>query len=169
MNDVYKEQMVKQAPTTKDRLIQAGAFVLSIGILFLAMTFAPEFFIFALAAVGFGVYYLFGFLSREYEYILTNGDLDVDCIHGKSRRRRIFSGDLKNFEMMAHVNDMGYESVFKKAVVRKDCSDGQPSNNTYKFAAPYKGKLMSVVFTPNDEMLRLMAPYLGQRRLSMKK
>jgi len=169
MNDVYKEQMVKQVPTTKDKMLQAGAIALGLLILFLAMTFAPQFFLFAVAAVGFGVYYLFGMLSREYEYILTNGDLDVDCIYGKSRRKRLFTGELKSIEMMAHVDDMGYESVFKNAVVRKDCSDGKPSANTYKFAAPYKGKLIFIVFTPNDEMLRLMSPYLGQRRLAMKK
>jgi len=169
MNDVYKEQMVKQAPTVKDRLLQCGSLFLAAVILYLAMMFASQFFVFALAAVGFGVYYLFGFLSREYEYILTNGDLDVDCIYGKSRRKRIFSGELKSFDMMAHVDDMGYESVFKNAVVRKDCSDGKPSANTYKFSAPYKGKQTFILFTPNDEMLRLMMPYLGQRRLAMKK
>jgi len=168
MNDVFKEQMVKQAATAKDMLLRVGSIAVTVVIAFAALTFIPEFFGIVAVVVGFGLFLLFGTLSREYEYILTNGELDVDCIYGKSRRKRIFSGELKSFEIMVPVDDMGHESVFKTAVVHKDCSDGRPSANTYKFTAPYKGKMMSVVFTPNDEMLKLMAPYLGQRRLVKK-
>jgi len=171
MNDVFKEQMVKQATTMKANLVKAGAIVLTVIIFFVCFSIQSlqTFFPFILLAVGFGDYLLFGMFNCEFEYILTNGDLDVDVIYGKSRRKRVFTGDLKSVEIMCHVDDMGYEAVFKTAVVKKDCSDGKPSKNTYKFVAPCKGKMMAITFTPNDEMLKLMMPYLGQRRLSMKK
>ena len=171
MNDVFKEQIVKQRPTTKDAIIKSGYLGVAFVVIYLTLTiqFLFNFMLPVLVALGFGMHALFKMLAREYEYILTNGELDVDCIYGKSRRKRIFSGDLKGFEMMVQLGDDGYEDVFKKAVVSKDCSDGKASENTYKFVAPYKGKMMCIRFSPNEEMLRLMTPYLGQKRLALKK
>jgi len=170
MNDVFKEQMVRQSRSTADKALSLGATVAAFIIVF--FVFALLDFTFGLLAgiaVGLGLNYLYATLSREYEYILTNGDLDIDCIYGRSRRKRVFSGELKNIEIMAHVSDMGYEDAFKKAVISKDCSDNRTVENTYKFIAPYKGKMMTILFSPNEELLRLMTPYLGQRRLALKK
>jgi len=173
MNDVFKEQIVRQVPTTKDALLKTAYLGVSLVAIYFALTIPQvfQFLVFILIGLGVGMHMVFKTLSREYEYILTNGELDVDCIYGKSRRKRMFSGELKSFEMMVHVEDDSQEVIFKNALMRKDCSRGKGKEveNTYKFVAPYKGKLVCVVFSPNEEMLRLMAPYLGQKRLQLKK
>ena len=171
MNDVFKEQIVKQAPTTKDALMKTGYLGLCFVLLYLTLTITmlTPFLLFVLLGLGFGMHMLFKMLSREYEYILTSGELDVDCIYGKSRRKRIYTGDLKSVEVMVPLEDDSHESVFKSAVEKKDCSTRRPSDDTYKFIAPYRGKMVQIAFTPNEEMLQLMAPYLGQRRLVTKK
>ena len=171
--DVFQEQMVKKKPTLIITVLKTGILVLAI-ILFLAAFFATmgtgAVGVAAAAAIilGFGAYYLISFFNIEYEYIFTSGDLDVDVIYSKSRRKRIYSGDIKDIEIMVHIDETGYEKEFNNTIL-KNCSSGINSENTYKFAVPYKGKRMQIVFEPNEAMLAVIVPYLGQRKFIKRK
>ena len=51
-----------------------------------------------IVAAGYGAYYLCGFLSVEYEYIITNGTMDIDIIYSKRSRKRLASFELSDVE-----------------------------------------------------------------------
>ncbi len=92
------EQLVVKARTVSDRikavLIIVGLAVVSAGLLFLALaTGFLAFLLIAGAAVVGGVYLLSG-LDVEYEYIITNNELDIDKIIGRRKRKRMITVDL---------------------------------------------------------------------------
>lgn len=168
MGDVFKEQIVKRASTTKTFAMKAGLVFLVI-VIFLACTMIfPQVAVIVAAAAGFGAYYLTSFLDVEYEYIFTNGELDIDAIYSKSRRKKVYSGIVKDIEIMAHVDDDMHKGDFNNVEETKNCYSGVKSNNTYAFMTNIKGKRTKIVFEPNDMMLQAIKTVLTPRKLFIK-
>ncbi|MDR1690143.1 MAG: hypothetical protein LBS21_16295 [Clostridiales bacterium] len=168
MGDVFKEQLVKKTPSTKDValrvLIGAATGVLVILSFALVPAFAPI----LAAALVFLAFYLGGMLNIEYEYIFTNGELDIDCIYNKSRRKRMFSANVRDFEVMAHVEDKTHIRDFDSAEVVKDFSSGKITDYTYAFLFSYKGKRTKFIISPNETILKAFAATLSKRKLFLK-
>ncbi len=93
--DTFFEQIVKIKLNKKAKglivAIVVADLLLAAGLLFLSMIFAPSFGILIVAGLIYGGYKLISQLSVEFEYIFTNGDLDVDKIVAKSSRKRMVS------------------------------------------------------------------------------
>lgn len=96
------EQIVSKSRTSSDRikavLIIAGMAVISAALLFLA--FVTGFLVLALiaAAAVFGGIYLLSGMEIEYEYIITNNEMDIDKIIGRRKRKRMITVDLSRTE-----------------------------------------------------------------------
>ena len=89
--DSYSEQLVQKYPTSKDTLkkvlIYVGAGVLAIVFLllgFMVYTFMPICILLVMGIV-YGAYYLGKRQYIEYEYLITNGEIDIDKIIGKTK------------------------------------------------------------------------------------
>ena len=89
--DTFFEQIVKKNKGAKEWAIILGAvlggMVLAVGAYFLVNAF----FILALAGIIYGVWWLITNQNIEYEYCVTNGDIDVDQITARRKRRRLVS------------------------------------------------------------------------------
>jgi len=166
--DVFKEQIVKREPGLKNRLIKGGVIFLIVLLFFLISPFAGQFTMIIIAALGFGAYFLFGYLNVEYEYIFTNGELDIDCIYSKSRRKRQFSGVVRDFEIMAHVEDRNHASEFNAANETKDYTSGKIKDNTYAFLAAYKGKRLKIIIEPDEVMVQAFSTVITPRKFFKK-
>ena len=94
--DTFFEQILPIRKTPKQILILIGIWLLA----FLLCAFLLIFpllkglTLFACFGIVFGAYKLGGMFNIEYEYIITNGIMDVDKILNKSSRKRILSFDL---------------------------------------------------------------------------
>ena len=170
MADVFKEQIVKRKPTRKDTLIRFG---LVIAVFMFAMlvfsipaiiAIAP----FLVLAACFGAWFSMSFLKVEYEYAFTDGELDIDVIYNRSRRKRVFSARVNDFEIMAHVEDKMRMGEFQSAQETRDYSSGVVNSDTYAFLTNYKGKRLKVIIEPNAVMLKALATVLTRRRLHVK-
>lgn len=93
--DTFFEQIIKIRLNGKAKAIITAIIVfdalLVAFLLFVCLWLAPAIILLVVAAVIYGGYKLASLLSIEYEYIYTNGDLDVDKIVAKSNRKRIVS------------------------------------------------------------------------------
>lgn len=93
--DTFYEQIIKIKLNSKAKGMIAAIIIadllLAAGLLYLSMIFAPSFGVLIVAGLIFGGYKLISLLSVEFEYIFTNGDLDVDKITAKSSRKRVVS------------------------------------------------------------------------------
>ena len=101
--DVFLEQLVKIKLEGKAKTMVIG--ILAVDILVILLMVGVSIFVGAyllvfliLAVVCFGSYKLISALSVEFEYIITNGDLDIDKITAKSSRKRMVSLKLAQVE-----------------------------------------------------------------------
>jgi len=170
MGDIFKEQLIKKKPTRKDAFIRVSLIVTVILLIFIILSIpmlvslAPILIIAAL----FGAWYATSFLKVEYEYAFTDGELDIDVIYNRSRRKRKFSARVNDFIIMAHVEDNEHMGEFKGAQDMFDYSSGVTTADSYAFLVNYKGRRTKIIIEPNAVMLKAMAGVLTRRRLHIK-
>ena len=168
MGDIFKEQIVKRQPSTKDSLKRVGLILAALFITLIVFTFVPGLAPFIVVAIVFGAWYLMSFLKVEYEYAFTDGELDIDIIYNRARRKRVFTARVNDFEIMTHVDDKTHMGSFSGAQEVRDYSSGVTNENTYAFLINYKGKRLKVIIEPNAVMLKALATVLTRRRLHVK-
>ena len=169
MNSVFKEQIVKRQNTMTHTLMRIGMILAAVILCFLVMVIAGGFFgPLLVMAVVFGTWLGLSFLRVEYEYAFTDGELDIDVIYNRSRRKRVFNARVNDFEIMAHVEDNAHAHSFSNAQVTHNYSSGVVTENTYAFILNHKGKRTKVIIEPNAVMLKAMATVLTRRRLHVK-
>ena len=110
--DAFIEKIVVKRKSTVDYLITIGIILLSfvLAIVILALTSGIIGQIAFLLAIGV-VYLGFRLQSRtnlEFEYLVTNGALDIDKIMSQRKRTRIFSADCKDFDAVARVKSRNH-------------------------------------------------------------
>ena len=168
MGDVFNEQIVKKHGTFSDNVKRAGIAMLIFVIILISFAFLQAFAVFVIAAAVFGGIFLMSYLNIEYEYVYTNGELDIDIIYNRSRRKRLFSAMVKEFEIMAHVEDKTHLRAFDTAQETISCHSGEIGPNTYAFLATIKGKKAKVIFEPNEKMLKAIGTSLSRSRLHLR-
>jgi len=168
MVDVFKEQIVKRQSTATDTLKRAGILIGAFIVTLLGLMFGQAFGPIIMFASMFGAWFLMSFLRREYEYSFTAGELDIDVIYNRSRRKRVFSARVNDIEIMAHVDDKVNAGSFQNAQVVKDYSSGVNGNDTYAFMINYENKRTKVIIEPNEVMLKALASVLMRRRLHVR-
>ena len=98
-------------------------------------------------------------LDVEYEYLYVNGDLDIDKIMHKAKRKRVFSTNISNMELLA---PEGAEELnqYRNAHVA-DYSSGMAGAKKYVLVVAENGQITKLVFEPNETIIEgmfLMAP-----------
>lgn len=95
----------------------------------------------------------------EFEYVLTNDQLDIDRIVGKSRRKQLYSIDVRGIEILAPMI-VDYKDDFNKGEFKKsvDCSTDRemPGRWFLIFNDDREGRTR-LVFEPNAKMVRNIA------------
>lgn len=161
MADIYVEHMVKRRVTplviaTKVAIILAG-----IAGFFLILTLSPllQGFAFLGLLLGIGVLVFAGWLFRgqslEYEYTITNGEVDIDRIVARTSRKRMLNFHCRDVERLAPFQP-GQGKLPGKVVAA--CSHPQDDNVwccTVKGSQP-----MTLVFNPNQAFLDAMKRFL---------
>ena len=164
MKDVFKEQLVKRRPNVKTAMAKAGLVSAAIFLMIFIVFFEALSLFFPLlwAVIIFAAYYLFRRFNIEYEYVLTNHELDIDIIYGKSRRKRIFSASVRDFEAFRKVGTTEMQHSFSGANAKADYSGGPGGDNIpqHEFLVAQGGKRMHIIFEPNEEMQSSIIPHL---------
>ena len=159
MNDTFMEKIVTRKKTGQDYLkifgLLVGGFVVM-----LVITLFGSYFMFLVPAllVGlvYGLWYMMSSMNREYEYIVTNGDLDIDMIIARRKRRRVFSCKPKDIQMMARLDSDEYKDARKGTFKLIDCSMSLQAKDNWFILTEYKGQRSMAVFAPDERMLKSM-------------
>ena len=158
MNDFYTEQLVYQRPTTRTYAFKILLIVLTV-ISFLAMTLIPvigTMFFVVMLLVDF---YCYKNMDLEFEYLYVNGELDIDKIMGKQKRKRIFSTSIKELEVIA---PQGHDQLrCFRPTKTVNCSSMIQENKKYEMIISQHGQQVKVIFEPNATILegmKMLAP-----------
>lgn len=111
-----------------------------------------------IAGVIFGAFKLSTLLNIEYEYIITNGTMDVDKIINKSSRKRMLSFELSTVSRLEKYNPAMLNNINAKAVVIA-CDIDDP--NAYFLVAEKEGKGASyLVFSPDERIKEAASKFI---------
>jgi len=156
--DTFFEQLVKIKKTGKDIAVNIAIWILAILILAgVMMVFFNGLFAFVLCGVFYGAYWLSSKLNVEYEYIITNGIMDIDRITNKSSRVRVLSFDLSNITQMEKCTLEKVKSLDRKRVLFACDADDK---NAYYLEVNRKTKgNAKLVFAPNEKLKEAITKY----------
>jgi hypothetical protein len=162
MNDVFIELLIKKEKGPKE-WAAAGAVSAAVLACAAAFAFLGGLALIATALIGFAVYYALTFLNVEYEYCFTNGELDIDCIYSKSRRKRKFSCDIKSAEIFCRADNKTALEKFSRVKSARDFSSGAVAKkgDTYAFIVGDA----KIIIEPDERLLAAVKKYLTPRVL----
>lgn len=164
--DTFKEYMVTRYQDAKDKLKIFGLIFLCTLALVLSVLFmrviAPfiGFVLFAIMAGFYGTYYYAAMKRVEYEYIFTNGDLDIDKIMGQRKRKRLATIDIPSIMDFGKISDQKRAEIFASEHTVIDATDNLCSDGDYYLECKHKNLgLCYLVFTPSDEFAEELKPF----------
>ncbi len=162
MNDVFNEQLVARRPNQKDLLQKIGIGVAGAVLIFLGMNVPAlmSFVVPIIAVVIVGVVFLFRRYNIEYEYVFTNGDLDIDKIINKSKRKNALSVSVRSFATMVPVANKDYEKEVSNFTKLYDFSSGTVKENTYAVIFDRDKEHVKMIFEPDEQMFKAIRNFI---------
>ncbi len=160
--DVFIEQIVVKRGTPIDLLKKIGIVIAALVVGFIAMFILPSlsgtigdifgtFGLFLLAGALYGAYILIAGMNVEYEYILTNGEIDIDKIIAKSRRKRLITVNIREFSEFGLYDCEKKYGEYKSTIMA--CTDIRDPQNHYAVLDHSKFGKTFLIFTPNEKIL----------------
>lgn len=171
--DTFIEKIVSRKKGAREGLIASGIVIGAIAVFFIFQMLTAMFGI-NLGSIGLflgvGIIYLayrliIG-LNVEFEYVVTNGDVDIDKIIARRNRKRIFSGSCKDFDIVARVSSSGFEEAARNAKVKIDATSMPGSDGAYYVTLNYKGERTIVIFEPDERMLANFRTFIPRKVLT---
>lgn len=130
MNDSYKEILIKRNTPVGNKILKGLLIALAAISIFIGLVFWP---LLIVGAVLIVVCWLFvPKLEVEYEYLYVNGELDIDAIYSKQKRKKMGSYDASELEILAPENSHELDSFKnKKDLKLKDYTSLDPHAKCY--------------------------------------
>ena len=156
----FVECLVKKRKTVKDYVLTCltcvAALVLSFFVFALLISFSAVAYLslFGVAVVVYFAWIIIKSFNIEYEYTITNSDMDVDKIIAKRRRKRILSLNLRSIEIMAPLNEKNAREYRIEDVPNKiDASSG---SDALRYFIRFSNETMGLTvlrFSPDAKMV----------------
>lgn len=151
--DLFIEEIVKHKRTNKEMLMVAGIVTAAIILLMLStlltnIRFVASFWFFIAIAIVYAAFVLIRNTNVEYEYILTNSDLDIDKIIARRSRKRVAEISLNHIEIMAPL----WENENDQNIKVIDCT-GNRQTTVYKIDMFKDSEKIRVLFQPTDKII----------------
>ena len=157
MSDLYSELLVKKERTAKDRLVKGGIIALIV-LLVLAGLFIMPLLLIAAIVLGVCAYlFIFPGTDLEFDYLFVNGELDIDKIMAKSKRKRVKSLQLAEADIVAPLNShrMDYYNGNQK-MKTMDFSSGIEDHKRYAMITRDGGETCKVILELDDALANTM-------------
>lgn len=162
-HDVFVEQLIRRERPGGEFLFRCFAVLVGLILITAALVLAKAFFPFFFALIVILEFFAFVYTVKEYEYSFINGDVDVDMIQGKRRRKTVSSFSCKTVTRMApcegHEGELAgdFTSRVDAAVSKK--AEGR----WFLISEREDGSRELLLFSPNERMLDAFRGYLGRR------
>lgn len=139
----YAEYIVSKkndgkAILSKLLVILGGAIVAGTELALTLSTIPPASFIF-LALIIFVTWFVYNFTNKEYEYVIVQGEIDVDVIYGKRKRKNLLEVKFAQIEKIAP-----YEKI------QEYIKGTEIANTLYACSSVKDSGVYGVVYTTED-------------------
>lgn len=157
MSDYYTEQLVKQKTKASSVLAKIVLIVVTALSFFLVLLF-PMAMIVPVIMIAVDMF-LFKRFDLEFEYLYVNGDLDIDKIMAKQKRKRVFETNVRDIEVLAPTGSIELQQYQRTKTY--DFSSGAGKVKTYEMVTNSQGQTVKIIFEPNKTILegmKMLAP-----------
>lgn len=160
-NRALIEMIVKRKDTIVTYIKKA--FILITGITFCMVS------LFAIPVFGAVISFFIGWMCWilwakqyvEYEYSFFNGEMDVDMIVAKRKRKRLLTVNFKRIYVLAKLEGTYFNEYSKGQVI--DVSSQGDAKDCYFVAADGAKGRYALIFEPNERLLEAIIAAAGQK------
>ena len=155
MNDSYKEILIKRNTPVGNKILKGLLIALAAISIFIGLVFWPLLIVGAVLVV---VCWLFvPKLEVEYEYLYVNGELDIDAIYSKQKRKKMGSYDASELEILAPENSHELDSFRNRKDLKvHDYSSMEENAKTFGMVINGEKGMELIYFDPNEAILKDM-------------
>ncbi len=163
MNDIFNEIMIKKDITPMRWFFDILLVFTSVNVVILSLIYLAFFAVIPILLVIIFVPMILRGRYVEFEYVLTNDQLDFDKIVGKRKRKQLYSLDVRTIELMAPMT-VDFKDDFYAAKSNKTvdmASNARAPGRWFIVFNDHKDGKVTVVFEPTVKMVRnihLFAP-----------
>lgn len=154
--DAFTEQLVVKKKEGKEwGMIVLAAFLAALTLLAAVLVFfyLPAFSIVVLAGGGYGVFQLVIRQNIEFEYSVTNGDIDIDRIVARRSRKRLVSVAGRKLETLEPYRPDSLRNQSFSRTVMAAPSLSEPDLWMFSYHSKKNGHTL-VIFQPNEKVRR---------------
>lgn len=152
-NSVMVEQKKTPMRLALELVVLVAAILVTVG----SLLFNPVFLIIGIL-LFFAFYFVHKYNFIEYEYIYIEGQLDIDRIYAKSRRKSVAKIDMEDLIMIAPAGSREISNYERNnEVKKKNCTSCLPDRKIYDAVYKDKKGTYLIYFEPDENMLDLIA------------
>ena len=158
--DVFCEVLVRHQKGSNEKMKMVLAILVGILVSAAVLLFIPQLLILLVIVWGLVVFFI-RLQSYEYEYSFTAGDLDIDRIAGNYKRKRVYSINMTEAEVVAPEGSYELDNYQYGQMKDYDFSANDPQMKDFILIGNHNGEHIRMKFTPNEKMIdhmRMTAP-----------
>ena len=152
MNEFLTEQLVKRTQSIATTFKKAG--LIAVTAIFVFLGLSIPLLIWVAVIMIFVDVFLFKRMNIEFEYVFFNGDLDIDKIMNMQSRKKMFTTNIKEMEVLAPSGSAELHPYQRTKTL--DFSSQNPNDKVYEMVTMFKGETVKVLFNPNEKILNEM-------------
>lgn len=156
MSELYSELLVKKDRTVKDKAIKFGLYAVVVILALGGILINPYLMIAALLA-GVAAYFIMPYTDIEFEYLLVSGEMDVDRVLAKTKRKKAGSFSIREADIIAplHSHRLDYYNSNEK-IKTVDYSSGNDEHMRYAVITRKDNELCRIIIEPDEKMIHTM-------------
>lgn len=159
--DIFVEHMVKRKKTVMDYIKVLAVLVVGLFLVLIVPVIAAVFpsmgslTLVLVILIVYLMYKLITSINLEYEYILTNSEMDVDKIINLRTRKKVAEINFHKIDFFGKVSSTEYSKYLKDNSIKKifACRDIKDVETCFVVYENDDGKMM-LVFSPSEKMIK---------------
>ena len=154
MNEAYAEWLVKRKTQFISYVLVGLMGVVTVICVLLALTGIGGIISMILMFLAGGATYLLHRNTNiEFEYLYIGGQLSIDKIMGRAKRKKVWEGSMDDIQIIAPSDSYVLKDYARQGARKVDVSSGIPGVKTYTIMVQAGANSSEIVFEPNDKML----------------
>ena len=156
--DNFYEQLETTSKTKKYLIYRNGMYVF--GVFAVAFLFSFSIIPCVIAAlITVGAFFMKKKAYVEYEYVFTNGEIDVDAIYEMKKRKRIVSFNVKDIELLAEAESSDVKGFSNKPDRELLAHPQETTKKPYIAMITGGTERLQLIFTPDEGFINMCAKY----------
>lgn len=156
MSDLYTELLIKRETPSGEKAMKAAMIVVTVLAGVAGILVHPLILILFLGMCVLD-YFKFPAFDLEFEYLYVNGELDIDKIMSKQKRKRAESVSMEHVELVAPSQSHELDYYRQNGSIKvKDYSSGRQDARVYAMITSKEEKQEMILFEPDEVILNDM-------------